>query len=85
MKRRPRDSRSPLGALKCPTPNLSVNIPLRAPSRGDGDPSHRDRPERRKLFPSGVEHSVTIIEDYTTINCKDIVPGWSVYNAGWER
>jgi quercetin dioxygenase-like cupin family protein len=37
------------------------------------------------LFPSGVEHGVKILEDYTTINCKDIVPGWSVYKAGWER
>ena len=37
------------------------------------------------LFPSGVEHGVTILEDYTTLNCKDIVPGWSVYHAGWER
>jgi quercetin dioxygenase-like cupin family protein len=37
------------------------------------------------LFPSGVEHGVQIVEDYTTINCKDIVPGWSVYKAGWDR
>jgi quercetin dioxygenase-like cupin family protein len=37
------------------------------------------------LFPSGVEHAVQILEDYTTINCKDIVPGFSVYNARWER
>ena len=37
------------------------------------------------LFPSGAEHGVKIVEDYTTINCKDIVPGWSVYNARWER
>jgi quercetin dioxygenase-like cupin family protein len=37
------------------------------------------------LFPSGVEHGVQIIEDYLTINCKDIVPGWSVYNARWEQ
>ncbi|HZA49938.1 MAG TPA: cupin domain-containing protein [Myxococcaceae bacterium] len=37
------------------------------------------------LFPSGVEHGVEIVEDYTTINCKDIVPGWSVYKGGWDR
>ena len=37
------------------------------------------------LFPPGVEHGVEIVEDYTTINCKDIVPGWSVYKGGWDR
>src|SRR5262245_17571366 len=37
------------------------------------------------LFPSNVEHWVEILEDYTVINCKDIVAGWSVYHARWER
>jgi quercetin dioxygenase-like cupin family protein len=37
------------------------------------------------LFPSNVEHGIQILEDYTVINCKDIVPGWSVYHARWEK
>jgi quercetin dioxygenase-like cupin family protein len=37
------------------------------------------------LFPPGVEHGARIVEDYTTLNCKNIVPGWSVYHARWER
>ena len=37
------------------------------------------------LFPPNVEHAVEILEDYTTINCKDIVPGFSVYHGRWER
>jgi quercetin dioxygenase-like cupin family protein len=35
-------------------------------------------------FPPGVEHGLEILEDYTLLNCKDIVPGWSVYHARWE-
>ena len=34
---------------------------------------------------ANVEHAVEILEDYTTINCKDIVPGFSVYHGRWER
>lgn len=37
------------------------------------------------LFPSNEEHGVRILEDYTIVNCKDIVPGWSVYHARWEK
>ncbi len=37
------------------------------------------------LMPSNVEHDALALEDYTVINCKDIVPGWSVYHARWEK
>lgn len=37
------------------------------------------------MMPSNVEHGIQILEDYTTINCKDIVPGFSVYHARWDR
>jgi quercetin dioxygenase-like cupin family protein len=37
------------------------------------------------LMPIGVEHAVYVLEDYTVINCKDIVPGFSVYRAAWEK
>jgi quercetin dioxygenase-like cupin family protein len=35
--------------------------------------------------PSYMEQSGGAIEDYTALNCKDIVPGWSVYHARWEK
>ncbi len=37
------------------------------------------------LKPSYIEQSGEILEDYTALNCKDIVPGWSVYHARWEK
>lgn len=37
------------------------------------------------LMPPHVEHGIQILEDYTTINCKDVIPGFSVYHARWER
>jgi hypothetical protein len=36
-------------------------------------------------MPVDVLHSVRVLEDYTVINCKDIVQGFSVYNARWEK
>jgi len=46
---------------------------------------HIGGPEGGILMPIGVEHAVRILEDYTVINCKDIVPGFSVYHAGWQK
>ena len=37
------------------------------------------------LFPSDVEHGAKITEDYLVLNCKDVVSGWSVYHARWEK
>jgi quercetin dioxygenase-like cupin family protein len=42
-------------------------------------------PEGGVLMPVDVLHSVRVLEDYTVINCKDIVQGFSVYNARWEK
>jgi quercetin dioxygenase-like cupin family protein len=42
-------------------------------------------PEGGILMPIGLEHAVKILDDYTVINCKDIVPGFSVYHAGWQK
>ena len=36
------------------------------------------------LFPPDVLHGAKIIRDYLVLNCKDIVAGWSVYQARWE-
>jgi quercetin dioxygenase-like cupin family protein len=37
------------------------------------------------LFPSELTHGARILEDYTVINCKNIVPGWSTYHASYRK
>ncbi len=37
------------------------------------------------LKPSYIEQSGGMPEDYMALNCKDIVPGWSVYHSKWEK
>jgi quercetin dioxygenase-like cupin family protein len=42
-------------------------------------------PGEAVLIPANTEHAVEILEDLEVINCKDVVPGWSVYHARWEK
>ncbi len=42
-------------------------------------------PGEAALIPADAEHSLQVLEDLQTINCKSVVPGWSVYNAKWEK
>lgn len=67
-------------------PNEQIQVALEGRVRGfiQGK-AHIIEPGGGVLFPSNVEHGVEILEDYTVINCKDIVPGWSVYHARWEK
>jgi quercetin dioxygenase-like cupin family protein len=37
------------------------------------------------LFPATLTHGARIVEDYTVINCKNIVRGWSTYHAAWQK
>ena len=37
------------------------------------------------LMPANVEHEVQILEDLEIINCKNVVPGWSVCHARREE
>jgi quercetin dioxygenase-like cupin family protein len=37
------------------------------------------------LFPSKLTHGARILEDYTVINCKNIVRGWSTYHASYQQ
>lgn len=37
------------------------------------------------LMPANVEHQLQALEDLEIINCKGVVPGWSVYHARWEK
>ena len=37
------------------------------------------------LIQANTEHEAQILEDLEVINCKNVVPGWSVYHARWEK
>jgi quercetin dioxygenase-like cupin family protein len=37
------------------------------------------------LFPATLTHGARILEDYTVVNCKNIVRGWSTYHASYQR
>ena len=67
-------------------PNEQIQVPLAGTVRGViAGEEVVIGPGDGILFPSNVEHGAKIVEDYTTINCKDIVAGWSVYDASWEK
>ncbi|HSE95155.1 MAG TPA: cupin domain-containing protein [Methylomirabilota bacterium] len=36
------------------------------------------------LFPATLTHGARILEDYTVLNCKNVVPGWSTYHAQYQ-
>lgn len=67
-------------------PNEQIQVALKGKARGviSGE-EHIIGPGGGILFPPNVEHGAQILEDYTVLNCKDIVPGWSVYHARWEK
>ena len=67
-------------------PNEQIQVVLEGKARGviNGE-EHIIGPGGGVLFPTNVEHGAQILEDYTVINCKDIVRGWSVYHARWEK
>ena len=41
-------------------------------------------PGKGILFPSTLTHGARILEDYTVLNCKNIVSGWSTYHASYQ-
>jgi quercetin dioxygenase-like cupin family protein len=65
-------------------PNAQIPVVLAGRWWGRiGDASHETGPGEVVLMPPNVEHEGRALEDRTVLNCKDIVPGWSVYHAGW--
>jgi len=42
-------------------------------------------PGEAVLIPANTEHGVKVLEDLEVINCKNVVPGWSVKDARWEK
>lgn len=67
-------------------PNEQIQVVLRGKARAlIGEEQCLVTPGGGILFPPNAEHAAEILEDYTVLNCKDIVPGWSVYHAKWEK
>lgn len=67
-------------------PNEQIQVVLTGKARAlIGGEEYLVTPGGGVLFPVNVQHGAQIAEDYTVLNCKDIVPGWSVYHARWEK
>ena len=67
-------------------PNEQIQVTLKGQSRSriGGDEQVRG-PGDVVFMPPNTEHSGQTLEDMTVVNCKNIVPGWSVYHARWEK
>jgi len=66
-------------------PNEQIQVPLKGKVKGLAGAEVVSGPGEVILIPALVQHWASIIEDYETLNCKNIIPGWSVYNARWEK
>ena len=66
-------------------PNEQIQVPLKGKIKGLAGAEVVSGPGEVILIPALVQHWASIIEDYETLNCKNIIPGWSVYNARWEK
>jgi len=66
-------------------PNEQIQVPLKGKIRGLAGAEVVSGPGEVILIPALIQHWASMIEDYETVNCKNIVPGWSVYNARWEK
>jgi quercetin dioxygenase-like cupin family protein len=67
-------------------PNEQIMVVLRGKGRWRvGKEKKVLGPGEAVLIPANIEHAVEILEDLEIINCKDIVRGWSVKNARWEK
>lgn len=67
-------------------PNEQIQVVLKGKARAviEGE-EYMLEPGQGILFPVNRQHGAQILEDYTVINCKDIVQGWNVYHARWEK
>ena len=67
-------------------PNEQIQITLKGKSRSriGGEENTRGPGDVVHMTPN-TEHSGQTLEDMTVLNCKNIVPGWSVYHARWEK
>ncbi len=66
-------------------PNEQIQVPLRGKIRGLAGTEVVSGPGEVILIPALIQHWAAVLEDYEAVNGKNIVPGWSVYNARWEK
>jgi quercetin dioxygenase-like cupin family protein len=66
-------------------PNEQIQVPLKGRVRYLLEEPQEAGPGEVVLIPADLRHGAQILEDFTVLNCKNIVAGWSVYNAGWEK
>ena len=68
-------------------PNEQIQVVLKGKAKAfiEEEGEHLIEPGCGILYPVNRKHGAQILEDYTLLNCKDIVPGWSVYSARWEK
>jgi quercetin dioxygenase-like cupin family protein len=67
-------------------PNEQVQVVIRGKAKYRVGKEERILgPGEAVLIPANTEHEVRILEDLEVINCKNVVPGWSVKEARWEK
>ena len=68
-------------------PNEQFQIVLKGKAKYfiSGDGEKVIGPGEVVLIPENTEHGVEVLEDLEVINCKEVVSGWSVKNARWEK
>jgi quercetin dioxygenase-like cupin family protein len=80
--------RYPAGSVATPHahPNEQVQVVIKGKAKYRvGNEEKVLGPGEVVLIPANTEHAVEILEDLEVINCKDVVQGWSVYHATWEK
>lgn len=66
-------------------PNEQLQVPLKGKAKYLLEKEYLTALDEVILIPSNLRHGAQILEDYTVVNCKNIITGWSVYNAQWEQ
>ena len=67
-------------------PNEQIMIVLKGKMRMRIGTEEKDMgPGEACLMPPDIEHRLQALEDLQIVNCKGVVPGWSVYHAKWEK
>jgi quercetin dioxygenase-like cupin family protein len=78
----------PAGTMAKPHahPNEQIQVILKGKAKYRvGEEEKVLGPGEAVLIPANIEHDLEILEDMEVVNCKNVVPGWSVYHARWEK
>ena len=67
-------------------PNEQIQVVVKGKARMlIGGMEHLTEPGMIIFIPTNIEHEGQMLEDYLVVNCKNIIQGWSVYHARWEK